>query len=339
MKNRLLFGVFLICTNILEAQTIDLHFDCWTKIDIERVFVSKTTYKTYRDVFSTAEFGWQIKYKNRFVMRGDLYDTLYAPGCDLSDIKLNFVEVDVFSDDFISSTKINKKKSLYKLTKNKDQVRLSYKDTFPDRNSGDDRNPHQAILVKDKYEGSVNFNAGDFTDYIQAGRSSQASFLILFFPTANFLVMANQKERFPAKARTTRRFHLFTGSQLKFKIQGRPGAGPARYFLKSFNKENMSDNIFKFSLNYSRNLRHYNQFVEMADLLISFKQTMIQQKCRLLIYNKASENKRVLCAVILYRLADREDINKLNLRYYKESSFYKRTVKPAYKKSQNNQNG
>ena len=172
------------CETILSDGN-GLHYDHnndgevkeWSKIIIEEVFISKKTHQKFQDTLSEAEFGWELYYRGNLIAVGPLYSEFYVPIRPDSQILLNLVEKDAFESDDVSAIRLYQDEEAYEINNNGDFVILSWRPFFPERNSGKNAKPEGATVVSNYLNSSVNFNEGDYTDYI-ANAKENTLFLI-----------------------------------------------------------------------------------------------------------------------------------------------------------------
>ncbi|MCR9143351.1 MAG: hypothetical protein NXI24_13950 [bacterium] len=159
----------------------------WTRLKIKEAFISRATSEKFRDAFSAAEFGWKIlDSKNKVLARGTLYSDLFfpfppdfAPADESGAVRLALIERDVFEDDRVASVSLRPGVNRYELTEAGDFVQLERVRVEPDRASGGDANPGGAQLMRtDELAGSVDFRAGDYTDYLRLPDNTGAVLLL-----------------------------------------------------------------------------------------------------------------------------------------------------------------
>lgn len=160
-----LFFASRLAANVPQQSDIPV----WTHLKVQEAFISRATTKKFRDSFSAAEFGWKILgMEKQILARGSLYADLYYPISPNGRARLALIERDVFQDDFVASVELAPDVDRYLLGSAGDFVQIERTAIEPDRKSGiDARLPGARKLTTGTFADSVDFRAGDYTDYLE----------------------------------------------------------------------------------------------------------------------------------------------------------------------------
>ncbi|MBN1534741.1 MAG: hypothetical protein JXA20_18870 [Spirochaetes bacterium] len=168
MKNPALTGaiiVLLTAAVLPAAETFTTESGGWTRIVIKEAFISRQTSIDFRDPSSPPEFGWHVKCGGSFATRGrSLYSTMYAPCRAGEGLRLYLMELDILSDDIVSSVALEPDTSKYLMNGNGDFAVLEITSFYPDARSGGDAQPGDAVGLAAERRDSVSFLDGDYTD-------------------------------------------------------------------------------------------------------------------------------------------------------------------------------
>ncbi|MCB1315533.1 MAG: hypothetical protein KDK27_06225 [Leptospiraceae bacterium] len=317
----------------------------WTRLEVEKAFISRETTQANRDMFSAAEFGWHVLVNGRLVARISLYGTLYYPAAPEDEVDLVLVERDVLSDDRVSVVKMQADRNHYVLNSQGDEVTVTRERMEPDRESGVDGKPDGAIVLRAGriLQGSVDFLGGDYTDYV---RVPSAPVSILVIKTMGVVLDArgDAQQAAPAVTQYPNVNRLARETIVDFpngygflRIRGAIGSGKQEYRLLFAHGENRRAELLKQVLVFVREsdeLQSSFRQKDFADMFMEYDSEGVPNTCRVALFqNNASERERVFCALCLYKYNRAEDIRRLNQRYANETDFYRDVLKQSYEKS------
>ncbi|MCB1173209.1 MAG: hypothetical protein KDK39_06580 [Leptospiraceae bacterium] len=331
--------------------------ECWTQIEIQEAFISRETHRVWRDVFSEAEFGWVLQYgpARERMGRISLYGSLFFPECRLEgaferpdQLQLTLIERDVFRDDRVASQNLKPGQARVDFNQKRDWARLSWQRFLPNLHSGRDATPTGAQVVRDQYNGSVDFLAQDATDYLHSGFTENTWFLYQPLPGIRWQISGDQTQSWPLQNEAAHsRFVLLQGRSIQVRLQAPPGTGRKQYQIRALSSRSPVD-VYTAAVQLAAGLRHYHELRQLCAVLQSYSasqpQADVQADFATFAYQRLQlqdqkrtplpvDSSRVLLALALYESPKETHRSFVQQRFHTESESYRDLLESIHKKS------
>jgi hypothetical protein len=308
--------LLLILNLFLSASPKKKQGPVWSKMRINEAFISRATFIDHGEG-SDSEFGWHIRYKGIYQIKGGLYSTMYFPCSPDEPIRLVLVELDFWSDDIIAGINVGKKAKRLPITMNGDFISFERTPFYPEKKSGSNWEKKGATPLKKDTHDSVSFLNGDYTD-------------IYKLPSKKVLVMVNAERRLDQlehesqyltrpsyKTKRKNKFELFYSTRSShLTIKGDAGSGVIHYSI--YITEGPVA-LKKMMLKVGSKLNYKNHY-DAARAFYYFDPKESVKLCRTFTQTNKSPNLNKLCRKIKAEEKWRTRIKRKKYTYPKKNS-------------------